>query len=197
MFSELPSNLSTIAQVLAAINQRIRDIQTTLQGYLQNPSTVVQDMGTQRIINMADPQDDLDAVNLRYLRKFQQAPNAPVVQPAAEVGIITFGVDDDSTGENLIGKYGIVLRGFVPGLFGFTAVTPPTSANTIFEIWFSRDNGATFAFAGRATFATTATGNSVTTVAFNVGFIFKVGDLIRLDGIQSGGAQGLVLVVAE
>lgn len=167
-----------------------------MQGYLTNPATVEQDMGTQRIINLADPQNDLDAVNLRSLKKYQQQPGgaAPV---SGGPGIITFGFDSDSTGTNIIGKYGIVKQAFTPGKFGFAAVAPPTGTDTIVDIMYSRDNGGTFSAAGRATFSHLATGNSVTTVLMAGGFSFKIGDLVRLDGIQSGGASGLVLVLAQ
>lgn len=196
MFTELPSNLSSIAEVLAAVNQRIRDIRSTLQGYVQNPAIDNVDLGSNRIINLADPINDLDGVNYRSLKKYQQQPGgaAPV---SSGPGIITFGFDSDSTGTNIIGKYGIVKQAFTPGKFGFAAVTPPTGTDTIVDIMYSRDNGGTFSAAGRATFSHLATGNSVTTVLMAGGFSFKIGDLVRLDGIQSGGASGLVLVLAQ
>lgn len=66
---ELPPGL-TLDQLQTLLNDRIQSINDALKLYVQNPATSDVDLGSQRIINLADPKDDLDGVNLRSLRKF-------------------------------------------------------------------------------------------------------------------------------
>jgi hypothetical protein len=58
----------TIAQLVGLLNDRIRDLNTLVAALQSNPATAILDMGTNRIINVADPKNDLDAVNLRTLK---------------------------------------------------------------------------------------------------------------------------------
>src|ERR1043165_6098794 len=65
---ELPPNLSPAA-LQTLLNDRIRDLNRLLQGVAFNPAVTDLDMAQFRIVNLADPTDDLDAVNLRTLRR--------------------------------------------------------------------------------------------------------------------------------
>jgi hypothetical protein len=58
------------AQLQDLINDRIRSLNDALKSYLQNPALGPVDLGTQQIINLADPKNDLDGVNLRTRKKF-------------------------------------------------------------------------------------------------------------------------------
>src|SRR5262245_55629275 len=77
---ELPPNL-TPAQTVELVNDRIRQINAALRGVQQNPGVTAADIGLFRIVNLADPKDDLDGVNLRTLKRWrpieaQQIPTA-------------------------------------------------------------------------------------------------------------------------
>lgn len=65
---ELPPNL-TAAQFQQLVADRIRDLNLLIQQFAINPGVVDLSMGSFRITNLADPTDDLDAVNLRTLRR--------------------------------------------------------------------------------------------------------------------------------
>lgn len=65
---ELPPNL-TPAQFQTLVNDRIRDLNILLRGVAYNPALTDLAMANFRITGLADPTDDLDAVNLRTLRR--------------------------------------------------------------------------------------------------------------------------------
>jgi hypothetical protein len=52
------------------INDRIRSLNAALAQYVQNPARGPVDLAQFQIINLADPKNDLDGVNLRTLKKF-------------------------------------------------------------------------------------------------------------------------------
>jgi hypothetical protein len=66
---EIPAGQSP-AQLQDLLNDRIRAINDALKSYVQNPALGPVDLGTQQIVNLADPKNDLDGVNLRTLKKF-------------------------------------------------------------------------------------------------------------------------------
>lgn len=69
---ELPPNL-TPAQFQTLVSDRIRDLNVLLRGVAFNPAVTDLDMASFRIVNLADPTDDLDGVNLRTLKRFAGA----------------------------------------------------------------------------------------------------------------------------
>lgn len=77
---ELPPNL-TLAQLQELINDRIRQLNLDLSDTVESPASATFDMGNNRIVALADPQGDLDAVNLRTLKRFP--PGAGAALPAA------------------------------------------------------------------------------------------------------------------
>lgn len=81
---ELPPNLS-LDQFQTLMNDRIRDLNSLFSKYVFQPADADVDTGTNRIVNLADPKDDLDGVNLRTLRKFQGAPTAIAPASAAPI----------------------------------------------------------------------------------------------------------------
>ncbi len=66
---ELPANLALDPNTLGVINDRIRDINADFAISVISPSLDDVDMGKHKIVNLADPKNDLDAVNLRTLRQ--------------------------------------------------------------------------------------------------------------------------------
>ena len=85
---ELPPGL-TMEQLQALLNDRIRDLNFTLSDVVESPALENVDIGTHRVINLADPSNDLDAVNLRTLKKFLALPDdtatlSGAVQPLIE-----------------------------------------------------------------------------------------------------------------
>ena len=81
---ELPPNLD-LEQLHTLVNDRFRDINAALAILVSNPAepdTNI-DLGANRIINLADPAGDLDAVNLRTLKR--GATTAAKIQPVAPV----------------------------------------------------------------------------------------------------------------
>ena len=59
-------------------------------------------------------------------------------------GIVTFGLDDDTVVTNAIGKFGNVQFAGSPFVASLSCVTGPTTADAIFDVLKSHDNGATF-----------------------------------------------------
>jgi hypothetical protein len=119
-------------------------------------------------------------------------------------GAITFGVDDDTVGANLIAKYGIICRPGKPRLGTISVVGKPTTAAAIFDVLRSRDGGSTWTslfLSGSAhqiqypqNGSGATNGNLHEWTDFGATDL-AAGDLVRLDGIQSGGATGIVIVI--
>ena len=67
---EIPvvDDLGALVQVL---NERFRDLGIQMRGLVSNPARADVDLGTKRIANLADPSQDLDAVNLRTLKRLK------------------------------------------------------------------------------------------------------------------------------
>lgn len=65
----IPSGASG-AQLVELLNDRIDQTNLAFSKFVQNPALGAQDMAQAKILNLADPKDDLDAVNLRTLKKF-------------------------------------------------------------------------------------------------------------------------------
>lgn len=91
--TELPPGL-TLEDLQTTLNDRIRDLNSAFQGLVQSPAIAAADLGTQQIINLADPAQDLDGVNLRTLKRFagQGGTTTPVAAsgPAAYTIVFTF-----------------------------------------------------------------------------------------------------------
>jgi hypothetical protein len=60
----------TPEQTADVLNDRIRDLNKLFQDYVFQPADNDVDLGYGRVVNLGDPKDDLDGVNLRTLRKF-------------------------------------------------------------------------------------------------------------------------------
>jgi hypothetical protein len=110
-------------------------------------------------------------------------------------GTLTFGLDDDTVGTNVIGKYGNVITPGAPFICNLSCVTIPTSNDAIFDVLFSHDKGTSWntIFQPRNPFRFLAN-STVNIVEYDDVFgtvTFAVDDLIRVDTIQSGGALGI------
>lgn len=181
------------------MNERIRALNSFLQSnFVQNPAIAAADLANFPINNLADPQADQDAVNLRTLKKYA-SPSTAAQPVAAARGIITFGLDDDSTGTNLVGKYGVVPFGFAPTKGYISVVQPPLTGASMFDILHSSDKGMTwtsiFPIGGQPNFPSSAPGLVVSFAGFASGF--NAADLVRIDGLASGGASGIIIVVSN
>jgi hypothetical protein len=114
-------------------------------------------------------------------------------------GIVTFGLSDDKVGTNTPEHYGNVHWPGLPVAGSLSCVTPPTTADAVFDVLVSHDRGATWSsiFSGGHPFRFPA-GSSADIVEFEGifgQFSFAVGDLLRVDTIQSGGAKGITGVI--
>lgn len=58
------------AQLVALLNDRIDQVNLAFAKFVQNPALGDVDLAQAKIVDLADPKDDLDAVNLRTLKKF-------------------------------------------------------------------------------------------------------------------------------
>lgn len=196
--TELPSNLSTVADVVAAVNDRLRQLNNWLvQAFVENPALADVSLGNNRITDLADPTNDLDAVNLRTLKKQQPVSSVTTTTPQVVRVPVTFGIDDDTIGQNVAGKYGVVWMKGRPETAYISVVERPTT-DTVLDLLISKDKGLTwttvFLSGKKPTFPASAPGFVVNFTGFNsAGWV--LGDLLRLDGLTSGGATGLLFVV--
>jgi hypothetical protein len=126
---------------------------------------------------------------------YEFVSTTPPATPAQN-GIMTFGLDVDTLATNPIGKYGNIHFPGVPFVASLSCVTPPTTATAIFDVKFSHDNGVTWTsiFPTNAyQYPVGATGFRLFTSFAHV--TFAVGDLFRVDVLQSGGAVGIEGVI--
>ena len=96
---ELPPGL-TLDQLQDLVNDRIRDINTALGLAVENPVGEDLDIGTKRIVNLADPKNDLDGVNLRTLQR-RRAPDGTttVISSREHYGIVFSSIGAITTGD--------------------------------------------------------------------------------------------------
>ncbi len=92
---ELPPDLPP-DRLQELLNDRIRDINAAIALFVENPATAEFDAGLHRILNVADPQKDLDAVNLRTLRK--GAPAAVETPVRGKSGLDAYVIVFDDPG---------------------------------------------------------------------------------------------------
>lgn len=91
------------------MNTRVREIQSTLQGYTQTTALADQDMAQNRVVNVADPVQDQDVVNLRYLKKQQPVSNtSPAPATPSAPGACTFRVIPERFGALTIDQVTVV-----------------------------------------------------------------------------------------
>lgn len=127
----LPAGL-TPEELVTAMNRRIYELNAILKGAAENPATKDLAMAYKRIVALGDPQDDLDAVNLRYLRRFagsgsqeQQSQQAPV----AASGFYTIVLSKDGfVSDEELTPYFTVNDGRIgkPYSVSVTCVDPPS-----------------------------------------------------------------------
>ena len=130
---ELPPGL-TLDQLETTLNDRIRDINAAFGNAVQNPALGDVDLGTHEIINLADPKNDLDGVNLRTLKKYSGTAVPEQVAGGTGSGVEqpTIYFEFDSApfdGEE--SPFAIIMAnrdGFTPTAVSFAAVGAPTSA---------------------------------------------------------------------
>lgn len=96
---ELPPGL-TLEQLQTILNDRLRDLNAVLKEYVIAPADQSLDLGTQRIVNLADPKDDLDGVNLRTLQRFKpiETPTKSTPGTPLRPGILDFAVRAEGYG---------------------------------------------------------------------------------------------------
>lgn len=113
-------------------------------------------------------------------------------------GIVTFGLDADYVGTNTPQHYGNIEYVGSPIHASISCVVPPTTAPAIFDVLFSHDNGLTwtsiFVSGNPFRYPTTAIG-LVQFAGVFAAVAFAVGDILRVDTVQSGGAFGITGVV--
>ena len=114
-------------------------------------------------------------------------------------GVVTFGLDNDTTGANTPGKYGNVIFPGTPFIANLSCVTVPTTADAVFDVLISHDKGITFntMFNSGNPFRFPM-GSSVHVIEFNTifnGMTLALDDLIRVDTLQSGSATGITGVI--
>lgn len=109
----------------------------------------------------------------------------------------TVGLVDDTAGTNVAGKYYNVQFAGQAYIGSISCVGPPTTQSMILDLLKSSDQGVTwtslFPAGQQATYETTDAG-FVSLTSFAT-LPLAVGDLLRCDGIQSGGATGITMVV--
>jgi hypothetical protein len=117
--------------------------------------------------------------------------------PAAALGMMTFGLDDDTVGTNSVGKYGNIQFSGQPFIGSISCVTPPATANAQFDVLFSHDNGSTWTsiFLTSNPLVYPASAHGLVQFAVFANVTFAVGDLLRVDTIASGGAKGITGVI--
>ena len=128
---ELPPGL-TDDQLQTTLNDRIRDLNGNLAGFVQNPAMGPVDLGTQQITNLADPKNDLDGVNLRTLKKFAgTGPTQQVAGSGTDSPTIYFTFDGlPFDGE--ISPFAIIMAnraGFTPVSVSVSTVGPAIGAS--------------------------------------------------------------------
>jgi hypothetical protein len=111
--------------------------------------------------------------------------------------MVTFGLDDDTVGTNSVGKYGNVQFAGKPFIGSISCVTPPTTANAQFDVLFSHDNGTTWTslFLSSNPLVYPTTGKGLVQFAVFANVTLSVGDILRVDTVQSGGAKGITGVI--
>jgi hypothetical protein len=111
------------------VNDRIQQINLAFQRMLQNPALGDANLGTSRIVNLADPKDDLDGVNLRTLKRFS---GTGIAQQTAGSGIefpTVYFTFDGLPFDGEVSPYAPILAnraGFSPVQVGVCAVVAPS-----------------------------------------------------------------------
>lgn len=133
--TDLPGGIATPAALATKINDRFRQLRGLLATFWRNPATSNYSMGgpgqPYQINNLADPVADLDAVNLRTLKKFNAPPAAPRPPASYNYSICFSEPGTLTTGEVFapykvaIGKQGSVIQVW------FDCLTPPVADCTI------------------------------------------------------------------
>lgn len=86
---EIDPGITTVPGLISVINDRVRDLGEDLKILVANPATSDVDLGNFQIHNLGDPSNDLDAVNLRTLRK---QPTGDATQQATVSGLDAYTV---------------------------------------------------------------------------------------------------------
>lgn len=126
---EIPAG-ATPAQLTDLMNDRIRSINALVKGYLQNPAIGAADLGQFQIINLADPKNDLDGVNLRTLRKFGGTGSTQQETGGSGERPTIYFTLDGLVFDGEVSPYAIILAnrvGFSLTAVGLSAVGAPTS----------------------------------------------------------------------
>lgn len=126
---ELPPGVNSVDELAGLVNDRIQQLNISMQRFVQNPALGAADLGLNKIVNLADPKDDLDGVNLRTLRKFGGAAAEEKVVAAGEHPTIYFTFDGLAADgqESPFAQIMANRAGFTPTAVSVCAVTPPTS----------------------------------------------------------------------
>ncbi len=191
---ELPPAL-TPDQLQTTLNDRIRDLNGALGNAVQNPALGQVDLGNFKIINLADPKDDLDTVNLRTLKKFAGTGVAQEVagrSSGTENPTIYFTFDGfPADGEE--SPFAIIMAnraGFSPTAIAVSAVGAPTSDCSV-----NLTIGGVKMLAADLVLPAGSQG-PIFSSAFALGAAFPLGTLIESLVIKAGGAVQLTIGLA-
>lgn len=92
---DLPPGL-TLATLQSTLSDRIKNLNLILNGLMTNPATADLDMAQFLIHNLSDPVGDLDAVNLRTLKRLSGAPPVTTTAPAATTARSAYTIVSDT-----------------------------------------------------------------------------------------------------
>jgi len=119
---------------------------------------------------------------------------------AAPAGTMTFGLDlDQPVGPNAVGKYGNVISPGKPFIANLSCVTVPGNNNTVLDVQYSHDKGnnwnSIFLPGNLFAFPMNSTVHVIEFDTIFASVSLAIDDLLRVDILQTGGAQGITGVI--
>jgi len=187
-------------QLVSLVNDRIDQINLAFQKFLQNPALGAADLGQQKIINLADPKDDLDGVNLRTLKKFGAVPvdtgtgkGSGIEQPTIYFTFDGLPFDGEES------PFAIIMAnrdGFTPTAVSASAVGAPTSADTQISVEVLGSDFVPVEMLASNLSIPLGTHGPVFTSAFGHGGSLKKGTLLRATIVVAGGATQVTIGLA-
>lgn len=188
------------AQLVALVNDRIDEINLAFAKFCQNPALGDLDLAQSKITDLADPKDDLDAVNLRTLKKFGAVPvdqgtgkGSGIEQPTIYFTFDGLPFDGEES------PFAIIMAnrdGFTPTAVSASAVGAPTSTDCEVAVEVLGSDLVPVELL-RSNLVIPRTGHGpVFTSSFARGGSFKKGTLLRATIVVAAGATQITVGVA-